>query len=195
MRLFTLVALLPMMGFVNTFESSFFRIRTTHCSTEILPNHRYYYYSRSTNSLMVNNHHRIKPLSSLTLSEMPLMDDIQKLSFSIFAFAASHIGMSARRTSIIQTLGSVSNQMNLVGRPQWKLPKYWPGDSVGKNQIFPNEDIAGRQLYRGIYTLVSFLTLGSALMTYLQIYAASSFSSRQQSLHPSYHPFLLTIQT
>lgn len=197
MRLSTLVALLPMMGFVNSFESSFFRIRTTHCSTKILPNHRYYHHYhhhyRFTHPLMVNNNHRIKPLSSLpsTLFEMPLMDDIQKLTFSIFAFAASHIGMSATRTSIIQTLGSVSNQMNLVGRPQWKLPKYWPGDSVGKNQIFPNEDIAGRQLYRGIYTLVSFLTLGSALMTYLQINAASSSSSHElsfSSIIPSFPP-------
>ena len=43
------------------------------------------------------------------------------------------------------------------------------GDDFGKNEIFPNEETAGRQIYRFFYTLVSFTTLGNALGTYLQV--------------------------
>ena len=43
------------------------------------------------------------------------------------------------------------------------------GDDFGKNEIFPNEETAGRQIYRFFYTMVSFTTLGNALGTYLLV--------------------------
>jgi len=43
------------------------------------------------------------------------------------------------------------------------------GDDVGKNEIFPDQDTAGRQIYRIVYTMVSFTTLGAALFCYLSV--------------------------
>jgi len=87
------------------------------------------------------------------------------------AFATSHIGMSAIRNSIIQILGNFADkQLKIVGRGQgkWQLPDFWPGDNEGGQDIFPTIDIAGRQLYRILYTIVSFGTLGSAFSSYLE---------------------------
>ena len=41
-------------------------------------------------------------------------------------------------------------------------------DDVGGQDIFPTQDIAGRQLYRIVYTAISFATLGTALSLYLK---------------------------
>jgi len=40
---------------------------------------------------------------------------------------------------------------------------------VGKDAIFPDADTAGRQLYRMGYSIVSFVTLGGALASYLSV--------------------------
>lgn len=86
----------------------------------------------------------------------------------VFAFASSHIGMSAVRTPIISSLGGIANRLDLVGNDDWTLPAWWPGDSsAGGNRIFATELTAGRQVYRALYTAVSFITLGSALGAYL----------------------------
>jgi uncharacterized membrane protein len=41
------------------------------------------------------------------------------------------------------------------------------GDDFGKDEIFPDADTAGRQIYRLLYTTVSFTTLGNALGSYI----------------------------
>ena len=81
-----------------------------------------------------------------------------------FAFASSHIGMSATRNTLIQSIGDIADR-SIVGRG-WTLPDIWPGDESGQ-EIFPTAEIAGRQLYRVLYTAVSFTTLGSAFAAYL----------------------------
>jgi len=86
----------------------------------------------------------------------------------VMAFSASHIGMSAIRDRLIEICGEFASKINIVDRG-WKLPSWWLGDGVGENYILPDKDTAGRQIYRMGYTLVSFTTLGSALMTYLSI--------------------------
>jgi len=94
-------------------------------------------------------------------------DDTQTLTFWVFSFASSHIGMSAIRTSIISSLGEIANNtFKLVGNEAWALPTWWPGDNTGGNQIFPDELTAGRQFYRVLYTAISFLTLGMAFVAY-----------------------------
>ena len=104
----------------------------------------------------------------------PQVDDTsdQVLAAWMFAFASSHIGMSATRSSIIQSLGETANSLNLVGNEEWVLPTWWPGDNNG-NKIFPDNLTVGRQIYRVLYTAVSFITLGSAFGAYLH---SSSFS-------------------
>ena len=84
----------------------------------------------------------------------------------MLTFAFSHIAMSAKREWLIQKSGKVATSMQIVGTGL-KLPSYWPGDSVGKDLLFPDSHTAGRQLYRFGYTLVSVTTLGSAFTTYL----------------------------
>ncbi len=41
------------------------------------------------------------------------------------------------------------------------------GDDFGKDNILPDTETAGRQIYRFIYTMVSFATLGNALASYI----------------------------
>lgn len=108
----------------------------------------------------------LKQRSSLAaLPAADLSPEDAELAVWIVAFAFSHIGMSAVRSNIIQTLGNLASP--LVNQEGWKLPPWWPGDSVGKGQIFPTTEIAGRQLYRVGYTIISFWTLGSAFLAYL----------------------------
>ena len=110
----------------------------------------------------------------------------QTLAVWVCAFAASHIGMSATRTTIITSLGEVMEDVNLVGNKQWTLPSWWPGDNSGRNQIFPNSLTAGRQAYRVLYTIISFITLGSALGAYLQSSSVESGGSTLQQSSPHY---------
>jgi uncharacterized membrane protein len=81
------------------------------------------------------------------------------------AFASSHIGMSAIRRELIDGIGTTAESNGLVGTGL-KLPDIWPGDEAGQ-EIFPSAEIAGRQLYRILYTIVSFTTLGSGFVAYL----------------------------
>ena len=100
---------------------------------------------------------------------IPIDESDQILALWVVAFASSHIGMSAKRTKIISSLGDIMDkQLNLVGNDDWKLPDYWPGDNTGGQQIFPDSLTAGRQVYRALYTVVSFITLGSAFAAYIQ---------------------------
>ena len=89
----------------------------------------------------------------------------QQLEFWVVAFASSHIGMSATRRKLIDACGMFARKVNIVDSGL-KLPSYWPGDSIGKDDIFPDEQTAGRQVYRFGYTMISFLTIGNALRTY-----------------------------
>lgn len=92
----------------------------------------------------------------------------QELAFWMISFSTSHIGMSAIRDKLISGCGQLASYVNLVDRGV-KLPSYWPGDNVGKDELFPDAGTAGRQLYRLFYTIVSFVTLGGAFSTYLAV--------------------------
>lgn len=101
------------------------------------------------------------------LFAQPAEDADVAIALWMLAFSSSHIGMSAVRNTIIDSLGTIADdQLNLVNRG-WKLPDIWPGDDVGGQEIFPSPDIAGRQIYRVVYTAISFTTLGSAFLLYL----------------------------
>ena len=81
--------------------------------------------------------------------------------------------MSTTRSTTIASLGEVASSLQLVGRDEWKLPDWWPGDSSGGDRLFPDADTAGRQIYRAGYTAVSFATLGSAFAAYLSSASSS----------------------
>jgi uncharacterized membrane protein len=121
----------------------------------------------------------VKQRARLTaLPEPNLSPQDAKLAVWVAAFALSHIGMSAVRSNIIQELGNLASP--LVNQEGWKLPSWWPGDAVGKSQAFPTIEIAGRQLYRIVYTIISFWTLGSALLAYLHAAGAGQEPILQQ---------------
>lgn len=112
---------------------------------------------------------------SARASLVNISTDDQALAFWITAFSVSHIGMSAVRDKIIDACGQLAARMNLVDREIIALPSYWPGDDVGKNEIFPDADTAGRQIYRALYTLISFATLfGGAFSAYLASVATTT---------------------
>ena len=105
----------------------------------------------------------------------------QVLAAWTFAFASSHIGMSATRSYIIRSLGETADSLLLIGNEGWSLPNWWPGDNTGGNKIFPDRVTAGRQIYRGLYTAVSFLTLGNAFGAYLHSSSISLSASEIDS--------------
>jgi len=104
----------------------------------------------------------------LRQTELHAFTDEQQLAFWMTSFSTSHIGMSAIREKLIRGFGQLASKSNLVDRGV-KLPSYWPGDNVGKDELFPDADSAGRQIYRFFYTIVSFITLGGAFSTYLAV--------------------------
>lgn len=108
------------------------------------------------------------------MASVSLTGDEATLALWVAAFASSHIGMSATRSTIISALGDVATSLDLVGRKEWKLPDWWPGDTSGGDRLFPDADTAGRQIYRAGYTFISFFTLGSAFAAYLTASSASS---------------------
>jgi uncharacterized membrane protein len=93
--------------------------------------------------------------------------DSTELAFWITSFAATHIGFSAIRTRMIDALGQAADTLGLVGNTEWKLPDFWLGDTSSGNNLFPNMETTGRQIYRILYTVVAFATLGLALQKYL----------------------------
>ena len=101
----------------------------------------------------------LDPLSSTDASD-------QELAIWVLAFASTHIGMSAVRTSIISVVGKVADALILVDNKGLTLPGWWPGDDASGKRIFPDVLTAGRQIYRALYTAVSFVTLGSAFAAY-----------------------------
>ena len=106
----------------------------------------------------------------------------QTLSLWVLAFASSHIGLSSIRTNLISSIGYTMESMNLVDIEGWELPVWWPGDNTGRNRIFPDNLTAGRQVYRALYTAVSFITLGSALGAYISSSRIhGNFSSEQST--------------
>ena len=116
----------------------------------------------------------LSPSSIISNSEQL---QLQQLTIWITAFSSLHIGMSAIRDTLIQSCGQWAENANLVNRKIVTLPTWWPGDDVGGDEIFPNTDTAGRQIYRLGYTIVSFFTLGGALSTYLSIVQAGGDGS------------------
>jgi len=119
--------------------------------------------------------HRSSPTTPpLQLALTPLAPDDQALAFWVFSFSTLHIGMSAIRDRLIDACGQAAASLNLIDRKLIQLPSYWPGDDVGKDQVFPDKKTAGRQIYRAIYTFVSFATLLSALSAYLSSTADSA---------------------
>ena len=99
-------------------------------------------------------------------TSLNLSPDDQTLAVWVASFASTHIGMSAVRSTIIETLGIAAGSVGLVGN-DWRLPGWWPSDNSGL-LLFPDGTTVGRQLYRAFYTAVSLFTLGSALAAYLE---------------------------
>lgn len=84
----------------------------------------------------------------LALTRLALSPDDASLAVYVLSFSASHIGMSATRGALIEGCGAAAARAGLVGRPEWKLPDdFRLGDEAG-NQVWPDSETAGRQLYR-----------------------------------------------
>ena len=112
--------------------------------------------------------------SQLEATPMPLNGGSEEslLLFWVTAFSLSHIGMSAiRQILITDVFGKflADDILGIVGTGKFRLPDFWPGDSSGTNELFPDIETTGRQFYRVFYTMVSFLTLGSSFSIYLGI--------------------------
>lgn len=112
--------------------------------------------------------------SQLEATPIPLSggSDESLLLFWVTAFSLSHIGMSAIRQILITDIFGkflADDILGIVGTGKFRLPDFWPGDSSGSNELFPDIETTGRQFYRIFYTMVSFLTLGTSFSIYLGI--------------------------
>lgn len=92
------------------------------------------------------------------------LSDVQAVGGWIAAFSVTHIGLSAIRESIIVALGNLASSSGLVGSGL-ELPRIWPGDASG-NRLWDSEQQAGRQIFRILYSLVAFATLGGAFAAF-----------------------------
>lgn len=139
----------------------------------------------------VSQKHGLKMLPPIVPQSSIIDASNQALALWVITFASSHIGMSAIRTTIISSLGEAVSSLNLVGNEEWTLPKWWPGDNTGGNKIFPDNLTAGRQIYRVLYTCISFLTLGGGFGAYLHSSSMSRMEDSIQSAAGVAQPSLL----
>ena len=94
------------------------------------------------------------------------------LTLLVGGFSVTHIGLSAVREPLIAACGSTAARLNLVGSGV-ELPKIWLADTTGY-EIWPDEAIAGRQIYRAGYTAVASALLFPALAAYPEARASES---------------------
>eukprot|EP00548_Thalassiothrix_antarctica_P015931 CAMPEP_0194179328 /NCGR_PEP_ID=MMETSP0154-20130528/12805_1 /TAXON_ID=1049557 /ORGANISM="Thalassiothrix antarctica, Strain L6-D1" /LENGTH=380 /DNA_ID=CAMNT_0038894647 /DNA_START=105 /DNA_END=1243 /DNA_ORIENTATION=+ len=127
-----------------------------------------------------------KRTTATQLEALPsLSGEEESLLFWITAFASSHIGMSAIRQNLITDVFGrflANDLLGIVGTGKLRLPNFWPGDSSGTNELFPDIETTGRQFYRIFYTMVSFLTLGMAFSIYLALRNSSEEITLQRSI-------------
>lgn len=84
----------------------------------------------------------------------------------LVAFSASHVGLSNVREPIIDALGRCVERLGLVGSGL-ALPKaLFATTRSDEPTWWPSRDVAGRQLYRALYTLIAFWTLGESVSAY-----------------------------
>ena len=82
----------------------------------------------------------------------------------VAGFSVTHIGLSAIREPLIAGCGASADRLGLVGS-NFRLPKIWLADTNGL-EIWPDAETAGRQVYRGFYTVVASALLFPALWEY-----------------------------
>ena len=90
-----------------------------------------------------------------------------ELGSLVLAFSVTHIGLSAVREAVIEQLGVAAGRLNLVGRGI-QLPSFWLADTSGL-EVWPDEETAGRQVYRAGYTAVASALLFPALAAYPEV--------------------------
>jgi hypothetical protein len=133
---------------------------------------------RPNSCILQTNHRHHGGTPTMPLTALPsLGGEEESLLLWVTAFASSHIGMSAiRQTLITNVFGRflANDLLGIVGTGKLRLPDFWPGDSSGTNELFPDIDTTGRQFYRIFYTMVSFLTLGTSFSIYLAIRSSGS---------------------
>ena len=112
----------------------------------------------------------------------PTMLTTSDLGTLVVAFSVTHIGFSAVRESIIDRLGKVAGQLNLVGQ-DLKLPSFWIADTNGLD-VWPDEQIAGRQIYRALYTAIAGALLFPALAAYPEVRSDAVASMGANALEP-----------
>ena len=94
-----------------------------------------------------------------------------ELALYVGLFSATHVGLSAVRDPIISGLGRAASALSLVGRDV-RLPSIWLGDgsaldeATGQELVFPDEETAGRQLFRIVYSVVAAATLGGSFAAF-----------------------------
>jgi len=88
----------------------------------------------------------------------------EDLAELVAAFSVTHIGLSAVREPIINQLGMGADWLGLVDR-NLTLPSFWLADSTGY-EFWPDRAIAGRQIFRAVYTIIASALLFPALAAY-----------------------------
>ena len=113
----------------------------------------------------------LSPFSVIASGAMPTVMQSADLGGLVAAFSVTHIGLSAVREPIITSLGSLAARLDLIDRGL-RLPQIWLADTSGYD-VWPDEETAGRQLYRAGYTLIASALLFPALAAYPTARAAS----------------------
>jgi uncharacterized membrane protein len=89
---------------------------------------------------------------------------LAQIATPLLLFCSTHVGLSAVREPIISSLGRTANQLGAVGTgatlPDWVL------SSTDGSALWQTPDVAGRQLFRVLYSLVAAGTLAASFEAY-----------------------------
>lgn len=94
--------------------------------------------------------------------------DTAAVLLPLAAFSGTHVGLSNVREGIIQFLGDAAETAGLVGTGA-RLPAIFSSGYADDGPIFPDSGVAGRQLFRLLYSAIAFATLGATGQSYAAV--------------------------
>ena len=104
---------------------------------------------------------------------MLLTEPLLRTTIPLALFCSSHVGLSNVREPLIDGFGKIAGKLKLVNTGL-QLPEVFVAtkkvqdgtEIVSDVDFWPNEKVAGRQIFRIFYSAIAFWTLGYSLSSY-----------------------------
>lgn len=117
---------------------------------------------------------------------MLLSEPLLRTAVPLVLFCSSHVGLSNVREPLIEGFGTIAAKLQLtntgINLPRslvaTKISKEKGGEVQPDVEFWPNEKVAGRQIFRIFYSAIAFYTLGYSLSSYYEVMTSISSSNR-----------------